>query len=146
MRIVQKKRRRLKSGIKLILIDTSVWIDFLKSKSALKIEPNVIGRAVTTPIVIQEVFQGLKDNPRAQKFRDYFLSLPRFSDPTLLDDFLLASDIYGQARRKGLTIRSSADCLIAAIAIRNKLEIWHRDRDFIQIAKITGLKLYKSKD
>jgi predicted nucleic acid-binding protein len=44
------------------------------------------------------------------------------------------------ARRTGLTIRSSVDCLIAACALRNDLTILHRDRDFRSLAKISGLK------
>jgi predicted nucleic acid-binding protein len=39
-----------------------------------------------------------------------------------------------------MTIRSSADCLIAAIAIANSIPVWHRDRDFSAIAKFTALE------
>ncbi len=38
------------------------------------------------------------------------------------------------------TIRSSTDCLIAAIAIRNGVPVWHRDRDYDVIAKFTALR------
>jgi predicted nucleic acid-binding protein len=44
-------------------------------------------------------------------------------------------------RRKGCSIRSSTDCLIAAIAIDNQLPVWHRDRDFSAIAAFTSLEV-----
>jgi predicted nucleic acid-binding protein len=34
------------------------------------------------------------------------------------------------------------DCIIAAIAIENRLELFHNDRDFNQIAECTRLKIY----
>jgi predicted nucleic acid-binding protein len=47
--------------------------------------------------------------------------------------------MYRSGRRRGLTIRSSADCLIAAIAIENRVPVWHKDRDFAAIATFTDL-------
>jgi predicted nucleic acid-binding protein len=39
-----------------------------------------------------------------------------------------------------LTVRSSADCLIAACAIRHDLEVLHRDRDYAALAGISSLR------
>ena len=49
-------------------------------------------------------------------------------------------DLYRSARRTGLTVRSSADCLIAVCALRHDLEVLHRDRDFAAIAKVAPLR------
>ena len=70
-----------------------------------------------------------------------FLALPLLSDPLKSETFLRAAEIYRQGRRKGYTIRSSVDCLIAAIAIENRVPIWHRDRDFGAIARYTALEV-----
>jgi predicted nucleic acid-binding protein len=43
-----------------------------------------------------------------------------------------------------MAIRSSADCLIAAIAIANGIPVWHRDRDFATIARFTLLEQAQS--
>ena len=51
-----------------------------------------------------------------------------------------AVDLYRSARRSGLTVRSSVDCLIAACAIRHDLEVMHRDRDYAAIAEISPLR------
>jgi hypothetical protein len=47
--------------------------------------------------------------------------------------------LYRAARRAGLTVRSSVDCLIAACAIRHGLTVLHRDRDLPVLAKISPL-------
>jgi predicted nucleic acid-binding protein len=125
-----------------ILVDTSIWIDFLKNKSRILISEDMIKQVATCPPVIQEVFQGLRDTKESESFKEFFLAIPRFSEPTLLEDFIQASEIYSQARKKGITLRSSTDCLIAAIAIRHRLPVWHKDRDFTAIARITSLKIH----
>jgi predicted nucleic acid-binding protein len=48
--------------------------------------------------------------------------------------------LYRAARRRGITARSSVDCLIAACALRHDLEILHRDRDFAMLARVSGLR------
>jgi predicted nucleic acid-binding protein len=68
------------------------------------------------------------------------LALPQIGTPVALDLFLNAADIYRIGRSKGYTIRSSIDCLIAAIAIENNVPIWHYDRDFPTIARYTSLQ------
>jgi predicted nucleic acid-binding protein len=48
--------------------------------------------------------------------------------------------LYRAARRSGLTIRSSLDCLIAACAVRADVELVHRDRDFAALARVSTLR------
>ncbi|HZF12811.1 MAG TPA: PIN domain-containing protein [Thermoanaerobaculia bacterium] len=50
-----------------------------------------------------------------------------------------AAQLYRVARRNGLTIRSSVDCLIAACALRHGLTVLHHDRDFPMLARICPL-------
>ncbi len=49
--------------------------------------------------------------------------------------------MYRACRRQGVTVRSSVDCLIAAVAIRRDIPVLHLDRDFGAIATCTGLQL-----
>lgn len=98
-------------------------------------------RIVTCGPVLQEVFQGVRPGAENQAFREAFLAIPVLSDPTPLSLFIAGADIYQRGRRKGITIRSSADCLIAAIAIENGVPVWHRDRDFDAVARYTGLQV-----
>jgi predicted nucleic acid-binding protein len=117
------------------LIDTSMWVQMLRDDSA-HVVASEVSEVVTCGPVVQEVFQGF-DTPAA--FREAFLALPRLEDPLSLDLFLEAANIYQTGRRKGYTIRSAIDCLIAAIAIRHEACVWHRDRDYTQIARFTKL-------
>ena len=48
--------------------------------------------------------------------------------------------LYRLARRQGLTVRSSVDCLIAACALQHGLTVVHRDRDFSLLALISPLE------
>lgn len=89
---------------------------------------------------MQEVLQGFAEVPSFDKFKDLLLAYPRLSDPVPVEMYLEAADIFRTGRRKGYTIRSSVDCLIAAIAIEHNAVLWHRDRDFDAIASYTRLR------
>jgi predicted nucleic acid-binding protein len=53
--------------------------------------------------------------------------------------FLEAAELYRTARRAGVTVRSSVDCLIAACAIRHRVGVLHVDRDFDALARVSPL-------
>ena len=67
-------------------------------------------------------------------------ALPIVESPPSSAVFDEAIELYRAGRRSGLTIRSSADCLIAACAVRHNLEILHRDRDFDALARVSALR------
>lgn len=92
------------------------------------------------PPILQEVFQGLDDSPEAALFREGFGAVLMIEDPLPAGAYREAAEIFRTGRRLGLTIRSSVDCLIAAIAIRNEVALWHDDSDFENIAKFTRLR------
>jgi predicted nucleic acid-binding protein len=97
---------------------------------------------VTCGPIAQEVLQGLRESPLSEPFRESFAGIPRLSDPLPFGTFVEAAEIYSHGRRRGYTIRSSTDCLIAAIAIQNDVPVWHKDRDFTVIARFTRLRVY----
>lgn len=127
----------------MILVDTSVWIEMLKGRAGKGITEEQLLNFVTCGPVVQEVLQGLRSTQRAVAFRNAFLALPVLSDPLPVSLFLAAADLYRVGREKGRTIRSSADCLIAEVAIKNRVPVWHRDRDFDAIASFTSLQIYR---
>jgi predicted nucleic acid-binding protein len=121
-----------------ILVDTSIWIELLARRRAMS-EDRLV-QMVTCGPILQEVLQGLRPGATSDAFRSAFEAIPLISDPIPARLFFQAADIFRQGRRKGLTIRSSTDCLIAAIAIENGVPVWHRDRDFVSIARYTALE------
>ena len=126
----------------MILVDTSIWIDLLNGRLGSGVTEVDLFNFGTCGPVVQEVVQGLDEDPESLSLRDAFLALPLLSDPLPLRLFLEAAQIYQLGRAKGFTIRSSTDCLIAVIAIENKVSVWHRDRDFDALARFTPLRTY----
>ncbi len=124
----------------MILIDTSIWIELLKKSKRVRLSPEKLIEAATCPPVIQEVLQGAKNDMIHRQLEEIFLALPRVGDPIRLDTHLHAADLFRTGRRKGYTVRSSADCLIAAIALENGLPVWHRDRDYEALSRFTSLR------
>jgi hypothetical protein len=128
----------------MILVDTSIWIELLARNPRQVVREEDLFSFVTCGPVVQEVLQGLRPGVQSDAFRTAFLAIPVLSDPVPLSLFIAAAEIYRQGRRRGLTIRSSADCLIAAIAIDHGIPVWHRDRDFSAIARYTALEVVQS--
>jgi hypothetical protein len=124
----------------MILVDTSIWIELLNGRRGTEVPLDDLVEFVTCGPIVQEVLQGLRAGPASQALAEAFLAVPVLGDPLPLRVFLEAADIYSLGRRKGYTIRSSTDCLIAAIAIENRVPVWHQDRDFTAIARYTSLE------
>ncbi len=125
----------------MILVDTSVWVEVFRVRRPLDLEAILdFDDVVTCLPIIQEVLQGFRDERAFRVARDAMLSLPVVESPIGADVYLEAVDLYRIARRSGLTIRSSIDCLIAACAIRHDLELLHRDRDYTALADISSLR------
>jgi predicted nucleic acid-binding protein len=122
-------------------VDTSIWIAVFRKTKPLDLHELVEWDDVVTCLpVVQEVLQGFRDEGAFRKAREGMLNLPIVEQPLKQAVFGDAIDLYRTARRSGLTVRSSVDCLIAACAIRNDLEIVHRDRDFPALAKVSPLR------
>ena len=125
----------------MILIDTSVWIEVFRARRPLDLEAIVDFDDVATCLpVVQEVLQGFRDEAAFRRAREAMLSLPIVESPLADDVFAQAVGLYRSARRTGVTVRSSVDCLIAACAIRHDLEVLHRDRDYAALAEISVLR------
>ncbi len=123
------------------LVDTSVWIEVFRRGRSLDLETVVPFEDVVTCLpVIQEVLQGFADEGAYRVARDAMLALPIVESPLRGEVVVEAVGFYRAARRQGLTVRSSVDCLIAACAVRHDLEVLHRDRDFPALARVSPLR------
>jgi predicted nucleic acid-binding protein len=125
----------------MILVDSSVWISVFRRKDPVRLDQVVEFEEIVTCLpVIQEVLQGFRDERAFRTARGAMFALPVVESPMQESLFSEAVELYRSARRRGLTIRSSTDCLIAACALRHDLTILHNDRDFGLLAKISPLK------
>ncbi|MGK7896354.1 MAG: hypothetical protein AB4372_22745 [Xenococcus sp. (in: cyanobacteria)] len=89
-----------------------------------------------------ELLQGCKNEQEWQKLSQY-LSVQKYFIPDYTNIWVDGARLYFGLRRKGITIRSNIDCVIAICAINNNLLLYHCDRDFEQIAKHTVLKQHR---
>ena len=128
----------------LVLIDTSIWIDFLRRNDealALKVEELIRSdEAIITGLILGEVLSGSRD-------KDEFENLERtLSGIRCLDDdretFSLAANLAWQLRAKGLRIPLS-DLSIAAHCQREAVPLLTGDRHFALIEEGLG-KTFRS--
>jgi predicted nucleic acid-binding protein len=127
-----------------VLVDTSVWIDFFQSNNSSHTEAleGLIrdnNRAVICGIVLQEILQGIKDDKSYETTRERLSKLPFIG--TGKEIYIYASSLYRILKRKGITI-PSVDTTIAAIAIFNGLSLFTRDEHFKVMVRYSELKLY----
>lgn len=125
----------------MVLVDTSAWIEVFRKPARLAIEEVVdFDEIVTCLPVVQEVLQGFTAEDACRAGREAMLALPIVESPLGDDVFIEAVDLYRRARRAGITVRSSVDCLIAACAIRHDLTVLHNDRDYPALAAVSALQ------
>lgn len=128
-----------------MIVDTSAWVEYLRatgSPAHLTLRHAVASDAsLGTPApVVMELLAGCgteEASTRVQRMLARFEIL----DVEGLADFEDAASIQRTCRRRGETVRSMIDCLIAAIAVREGRPLLARDRDFDVIARHVGLEL-----
>jgi predicted nucleic acid-binding protein len=130
-----------------IVVDTTVWIDFLEGRGTAfdrHLTELIAEQApvVLVDVVYTEVLQGIRDEGAFQLTRVSLRAHPILRARGL-ETFDTAANLYRTARRRGLTIRRSVDCLIAATCLESGAEIYHNDRDFDALARVSDLMIYR---
>jgi len=131
----------------MILVDTSVWIDFFRGdKSAHRETLHRLIEAeediAVTEIIVTEILQGIKSDKDFQTTKEYLLEFPVYR-PKGIETYLEAARIFRDCRKKGKTVRKTIDCIIAVICLENNLTLLHKDSDFDFIVACTDLKVLK---
>ena len=124
------------------LIDTSVWIELFRRPASTAVEaiPDLEEVVICLPI-LQEVLQGFRDERDFRIADEALHALPIVEAPLRTEVFEQAVACYRLARRAGVTVRLSVDCLIAVCAMRNDLVLLHHDRDFNRLANLIPLRV-----
>lgn len=131
------------------LVDTSVWIDYLRGRAGPHIDflrdllTNPLAVVITHSIYL-EILRGARDAVSFDRLRDYFggQRFVAFEEPVASHE--AAARIHLDCRRHGIAVRSGFDCLIAQSAIEADLTLLHHDRDFGRIAAIVPTLREKS--
>jgi len=131
----------------LILIDTSAFIEFLNHTGSpfdREIEFLLSNNEdiAIADIIMTEILQGIKDDREMNEIKKSLLAFPVFSLKGV-DSYIAAAGFYRKCKKKGVTIRSTIDVLIAQIAVENEMILLHNDNDFRSIAKVCNLRTYK---
>jgi len=129
-----------------IVVDTSVWVDVLAGRDTAQasrcIELIEGGQPVAlTDVIYGELLQGVRTTRDARLLETHLRAFPILRLKGL-DDFALAAELYRTARGRGLTIRKTLDCLIAAPCVRTGAPLMHADADFDRLASCTKLRIY----
>ena len=126
----------------MIIVDSSVWIDYFsgadtpkaeKLDNTLGINPIAIG-----DLILTEVLQGFRHD------KDYKAARKVFEDVTIFGMLgaqmaIKSADNFRALRKKGITVRKTADVIIATFCIEQKLPLLFSDKDFKPFVKHLGL-------
>ena len=124
-----------------MLVDTSVWVQVFRKTAPLDLRHYVEpGDVVICLPIAQELLQGFRDDATFQTARAALDALIWVESPLTMELVDHAVALYRAARKRGLTIRSGVDCLIAACAIRHGLVVLHADRDYTALARVSPLQ------
>jgi predicted nucleic acid-binding protein len=128
----------------MFLVDTSVWIEVFRRPSRFDLGSVAdLDEVVTCLPVLQEVLQGFIEEHAFRIAREAMFALPLLESSLSREVFEEAVQLFRAARRAGVTVRSSVDCLIAACAIRHGVTVLHVDRDFTLLARASSLKEHR---
>lgn len=132
----------------MILVDSSVWITLFRgddSPHSLHLRDLLQSgddEIAIADLILQEILQGVRSDKQAQAIIAAVDGLPC---PVLGNKPLaiLAAANYRHLRQKGITVRTTIDCLIATFCIENGFALLHNDRDFEPFEKHLGLRVAK---
>lgn len=126
-----------------IIADTSVWIDFFRSRHneyvEILIEQLKHKNILMCGMIELEIRQGLRVHERA--ITDDFLKTIEFIDSTR-EDYQIAGDLISEMKSRGIT-ESAQDSLIAAVCINNNIQLLTTDLDFHHFPKLKIVEIKK---
>jgi len=128
------------------VVDSSVWVELFRGKTVPEVQwllehlHNV--EVSLTDLTLCEVLQGARIPQEFNILKGRLLQFPvlRTGGITLAMD---AAERYSWLRAKGITVRSTIDCVIATLCIREGHQLLHRDRDFSAFERYFELKTVK---
>lgn len=127
----------------MILVDTSVWIDYFNGSQSP--ETDALDAAIVDGIVAMgdliflEILQGIRDDKQYQRTKD---SLQTLDSLEMFGHGMpeKCADNYRALRKIGITIRKTTDVIIATFCIEQRLPLLFTDRDFIPFVEHLGLE------
>jgi predicted nucleic acid-binding protein len=126
-----------------ILVDSSVWIDFFRNTPTPQAEwlDAHLGDEglVVGDLILAEVLRGFRDD---RGFNEARRMLSRLEQVVLCGEELAveAARNFRRLRARGVTVRGTIDVVIATRCIADGLRLLHSDRDFDPFVEHLGLR------
>ena len=127
----------------MILVDSSVWIDYFNGQSTEETDKldGILGIAPVTigDLILTAVLQGFRDDKDYKTAKELLSSLTIFN---LLgvEMAIKSAENYRKLRKKGITIWKTTDVIIATFCIDRSLPLLYSDKDFKSFSSHLGLK------
>ena len=128
----------------MILVDTSVWIAYLRNDQTEAVDRlwayTFTQDIIAGDLILLEVLQGTRDDGHARHVRQ---QLEAFPTVNLLDEKIAirAAENYRTLRARGRTISKITDLIIGTFCIERGHRLLHSDRDFTPMVEHLGLQL-----
>lgn len=128
----------------MILVDSSVWIDFFRgqrSASGAVLSQCLADSSVEVgmaDLVLFEVMRGFREGPVMRQAQALMRALPQVEIGGTAHA-LKAAERYRQLRTQGRTVRSPIDVLLASFCITHGHTLLHRDADFESLKSLEDL-------
>ena len=128
----------------MILVDSSVWIDFFRNQptpQAEWLDRNLgIEGVLVGDLILAEVLQGFKDD---RGFNEARRMLGQLKQITLGGEDLAvdAARNFRKLRTKGVTVRGTIDVIVATRCLLDGFRLLHSDRDFDAFEAHLGLRV-----
>jgi len=127
----------------MILVDTSVWIDYLNgilSAHTDALDSGIVeGTIAMGDLIFLEILQGIRDDREYRTTKKTLLALDRVAmfGPGMPEK---CAENYRALHKKGITIRKLTDIIIATFCIEQRMPLLFMDRDFVPFVDHPGLR------
>ena len=127
----------------MILVDSSVWIDYFNGNASpetdfldgmLGVDAIAIGDMILT-----EVLQGFRHDKDYETAKRLLEALTQF-ELLGIEMAVKSADNFRKLRKKGVTIRKTADVIIASYCMEHDLPLLFSDKDFQPFVQHLGLR------
>lgn len=132
----------------MILVDTSVWINYFNGIDSPHCETLdlalIEGTVAIGDIIFLEILQGFRNDKDYKNTKALLSNLDQYE---LFGQHMveICANNYRRLRKKGITIRSTTDVIIATFCIENKLPLLFSDKDFLPFVKHLKLRSVSEK-
>ena len=127
----------------MVLVDTSVWVDFFNGQTTAHTEKldSLLSSTIVVvgDLILAEVLQGFRADKDYKLAKESLQALELVSLCSVAHA-IKSADYYRLLRKKGITIRKTIDCLIATYCIEHKLPLLYSDNDFAPFTEHLSLK------